>query len=89
MKNNILFTSIIVSAIIIFIGVGYWHMQERKAWSKWKRQGLYIIYCMDEKKRATNWSEERIKAYGDSIEESIGREVPSECPYCFVQSMLK
>ena len=81
----------VLGSIFLFVcifGIQYWHDIEQNAWRDWKLQGFYIIDKMEEK-RVAGWSTDSITAYGDSLEIVLGRKIPSKCPYCFIQSLIK
>jgi hypothetical protein len=72
----------------LFMGVLYWHMQEQKAWSKWKQQGLAIVDVVTDKEKE-GWSKDAAAMYGYMYADSIDRKEPLICPYCFVKALIK
>lgn len=89
MKKILYVISLAMLVIAAFTGVAYWHTQEQEAWYVWEQQGFNIIDEVSQKQKLKGWTTEEASFYGSLLEDSIGREKPICCPYCFIKSMFR
>ena len=78
----------IILAIVMFIGIIYWHGTEQRRWSEWRLIKLYQVDLIQAKINE-GWPEDSIQEYEKSIEDSFKIDTPIDCPYCQIQKLLR
>ena len=81
-----------VLAFLVFVcmcvGTIHWHVQERRAWGKWKQDILWVVSYEDSLMKETGCSLEEANAYGDILKDSFNIKKPVACPYCLTKMMI-
>lgn len=90
--KNIKYSIIAITVLIaLFIWVAECHRQERKDWNKWKVNSLAIIDEQIDKEAqlGRKLTKEEDSLFTDSIRTAWKSFPPKECPYCFMNNLIR